>query len=95
MQSIGVTTGSMAGDTSIMPQWYLAAEQIAKKSLESGTTLMVNLKSAYRRGNDDMRLQSQYDPADCRLSYALENIFQPATTWVSAVNALCGDGKCV
>ncbi|KAI9045960.1 peptidase S41 family protein [Aspergillus affinis] len=50
-------------------------------------TLSFNFKNAYREGDDEMPPQFLYDPADCRLFYACENIVNPVSTWISVANA--------
>ncbi|KAF4969642.1 hypothetical protein FSARC_3157 [Fusarium sarcochroum] len=60
--------------------------------LSSGS---VNLRNAYQEGDDDLPLQFQYQAADCRLYYTIENIFRPETTWKAAKNAIWGNRTCV
>ncbi|KAK7422685.1 hypothetical protein QQX98_001473 [Neonectria punicea] len=55
----------------------------------------VNLRNAYQEGDDDLPLQFQYQAADCRLYYTVENIFHPETTWKSAKQAIWGNGTCI
>ncbi|KAK1145014.1 hypothetical protein N8T08_004729 [Aspergillus melleus] len=58
-------------------------------------TLAFNIQNAYREGDDEMPLQFLYEAADCRLFYTPHNLVIPATTWISAANALWGKGSCV
>ncbi|KAL3466993.1 hypothetical protein BJX64DRAFT_284141 [Aspergillus heterothallicus] len=57
--------------------------------------LNVNLKNAYHRDNDELPLQFQYQPADCRLFFTMENVVNPASVWTSAAKAVWGQGGCV
>ncbi|KAK9769350.1 putative Tail specific protease domain-containing protein [Seiridium cardinale] len=53
-------------------------------------TLSGNLKfcDAYQERNPDLPLQFEYPAADCRLFYTYENIRNPATTWLAAIQAI-------
>ncbi|ETN45115.1 uncharacterized protein HMPREF1541_09992 [Cyphellophora europaea CBS 101466] len=76
----------LANDTAPLP---LAAFPVVV------TSLGVNLRNAYQEGDDDLPLQFQYQAADCRLFYTLENYLQPSTVWQAAKDAVWGGGGCV
>ncbi|KAL2842570.1 hypothetical protein BJY01DRAFT_249056 [Aspergillus pseudoustus] len=57
--------------------------------------LSVNLKSAYRPGNNEVPLQFQSHPAECRLFFTAENVLRPASAWTAAAKAVWGKGACV
>ncbi|KAJ4015539.1 hypothetical protein NW752_007000 [Fusarium irregulare] len=55
----------------------------------------VNLRNAYQEGNSDIPLQFEYQAADCRLYFTVENVLEPATAWVAAKEAIWGSAGCV
>ncbi|KAF4966323.1 hypothetical protein FSARC_5995 [Fusarium sarcochroum] len=55
----------------------------------------VNFRNAYQEGDDDLPLQFQYQAADCRLYFTLENVLHPETIWKSAQQAIWGNGACI
>ncbi|KAL4804640.1 hypothetical protein BDV18DRAFT_161736 [Aspergillus unguis] len=59
--------------------------------------LSVNVRNAYSKYDTHSvePLQFVDTPADCRLFYTAQNIFEPGSAWADAARAIWGGGECV
>ena len=78
-----------------MKIWNETRPQPTSKWPVKVTTIGVNFRNAYQKGDDELPQQFMYQADDCRLFYTTENILQPETQWRDAKKAIWGGGKCV
>lgn len=78
----------------IPPDFYTDSPLGSKATLL--TRGRVNLRSAVRADDTSQTpLQFVYEPANCRLFYTIDNVYDQSFLWERAFNATWGGAKCV
>lgn len=94
MQDNSVRKGKPIFTNEEMKRFNAIAPGIDSPPLPLGN-IQVNMFNQYAPGDDDMPLHFVYEPADCRLFYTLDNIYNAATIWSTAAHTYWNNGPCV